>query len=103
MTTPCFEIVTYTIGDSDGADQARRKAQELLAAFPGFIAWTAFSGTEGSSNRADLVVWRSVADAQAAAQAVGTDPGFADFRASITGVTSMGHYTTDDGRFARQF
>jgi len=97
MTTPCFEIVTYTVGNSEGADRARRKAQELLSAFPGFIAWTAFSGTENSTKRADLVVWQSPEEAQSAAEAVSIDPAFDDFRASITGVTSMEHYSTQTG------
>src|SRR5262245_47092922 len=103
MTTLCFEIVTYTVGNSQGADQARRKAQESLAAFPGFLAWTAFAGPENATNRAGLLVWRSVADAQNAQQAIGSDPAFADFLASITGVTSMGHYATEDDRFSRRF
>lgn len=103
MTTPCFEIVTYTVGNSEGADRARKKAEELLSAFPGFIAWTAFSGNENSTKRADLLVWQSPAEAQAAAEVVGTDPAFADFRASITGVTSMEHYSTQDGQFLRHY
>ena len=103
MTTLCFEIVTYAVTDSESADQARQAAQKLLATFPGFIAWTAFSGTENSTQRADLVVWRIAGEALAAAQAVGTDPAFADFRASIAGVTSMGHYSTEDRRFIGQF
>lgn len=103
MTILCFEIVTYAVADSESADQARQAAQKLLAKFPGFIAWTAFSGAANSTKRADLVVWRSAGEAQAAAQAVGTDPAFADFRASITGVTSMEHYSTKDRRFIGQF
>lgn len=103
MSQPCFEIVSYTVGNDTSADLARDKARQLLAAFPGFIAWVAFSGTDDPANRADLVVWQNTADAQMAAQAVGTDPAFADFRASITSVTSMAHYSTNDSAFASRF
>jgi heme-degrading monooxygenase HmoA len=102
MTQPCFEIVTYTVGNSEGADLARAKARKLIEAFAGFISWTAFSGTDDPTRRADLVVWQSAGDAEKAAQAVGTDPAFADFRASITRVISLGHYSTDDGKFMSQ-
>lgn len=93
MTTPCYEIVTYTVKNQQEADSARASAQRLLKHFPGFIDWIAFSGIDSSAERVDLVVWNSLEAAQAAAKAVEGQPEFSCFRSSVSTLHSMGHYT----------
>lgn len=92
MTTPYYEIVTYTVSDTAKADSARATARALLASFSGFLHWSEFSGAEDDTARVDLVAWASKADAHAAAKAVGTSPEFAGFRASVANLVSMQHY-----------
>lgn len=92
MTTPCYEIVTYTVADARKADAARTTAQEQLRTFPGFIAWATFTGADNADARVDLVAWRSLEDAHSAAKKVGSHPEFADFRSSVSNVVSMEHY-----------
>lgn len=93
MTATCYEIVTYKVENPQAADAARATAQQLLQHFPGFIDWMALSGCDNSAERTDVVTWRSVEEAQAAAKAVGSQPEFASFRASVNTLHSMGHYT----------
>ncbi|MBN3160367.1 hypothetical protein [Pectobacterium brasiliense] len=93
MATPCYEIVTYTVKTQQEADSARVSAQRLLKHFPGFIDWIAFSGIDSSAERVDLVVWHSLEAALAAGKAVESQPEFSCFRASVSGLHSMGHYT----------
>jgi len=96
MSHPVHEIVTYTVTEPQAADAARADAQARVRQMPGFIAWTALSGAANRSQRADLVVWESREQAEAAAEAVGSSPAFAAFRASLASLTSMGHYQADD-------
>jgi len=97
MTTPFYEIVTYTVADARKADTARAAAQELLATFPGFIHWAPFTGAGNVDARVDLVSWRSHEDALSAASAVGCAPEFADFRSSVANLVSMEHYRLPPG------
>ncbi len=97
MTTPCYEIVTYTVADAPTADTSRAAAQELLATFPGFIHWAPFSGAGNAGTRVDLVAWRSLEEARSAAEAVGSAPEFADFRSSVVNIVSMEHYRLPPG------
>ncbi|MGV8927982.1 MAG: hypothetical protein ACOH2G_20215 [Ewingella sp.] len=92
MTTPCYEIVTYQVKNQSEADAARSSAQRLLKHFPGFIDWIAWSGTDDSTKRVDLVIWNSHEDALTAAKAVELQPEFSSFRASVSCLQSMGHY-----------
>lgn len=92
MTTPCYEIVTYKVKTQPEADTARSSAQSLLKHFPGFVDWITFSGVDNSAERADLVVWSSPEEAQAAAKAVETQPEFHSFRSSVSCMHHMGHY-----------
>lgn len=92
MTTPYYEIVTYTVADASKADSARAAAQALLGSFPGFIHWTAFTGAGNADARVDLVAWRSLEEARLAANAVGNSPEFADFRSSVANLVDTEHY-----------
>ncbi|SMB35470.1 conserved hypothetical protein [Serratia proteamaculans] len=93
MAIPCYEIVTYKVKNQHEADTARSSAQHLLKHFPGFIDWIALSGNDDSTKRVDLVIWNSHEDALTAAKAVELEPEFSSFRASVSCLQSMGHYT----------
>ncbi len=95
MSYPCYEIVTYSVSDSSTADVARSEARRRLEAFPGFIAWQAFHGAADPAARVDVVIWRSLEAAEAAAAEVGTAAEFASFRASIKNLSGMDHYRMD--------
>lgn len=97
MSSPYYEIVTYTVEDAAAADAARTEARRMLQAFPGFIAWTAFSGADDAAARVDLVAWESQEEAMAASEAVATKPEFAAFRASVASIRAMGHYLASPG------
>ncbi|QOV69706.1 hypothetical protein [Citrobacter sp. BDA59-3] len=92
MTTPCYELVIYKVENPQEADAARVTARQLLQHFPGFIGWLALSGSDNPAERVDLVTWHSAEEAQAAAKAVGSQPEFAAFRASVSLLHSMGHF-----------
>lgn len=94
MTEICYEIVAYRIEDEAAAAAARDRVKAMLAARPGFIAWTAFCGADDASDRVDLIAWTDIANARAAAELVETDSHFADFRASVSRFASVGHYVT---------
>jgi hypothetical protein len=96
MSQPYYEIVTYSVSDPSAADAARKEARLRLEAFPGFIAWQAFHGAADPAARVDVVVWRSLEAAQAAAAEVGTAVEFASFRASIKNLSGMDHYRMDE-------
>lgn len=93
MTSPCYEIVTYQVKTQQEADTARASAQMLLRHFPGYIDWIALSGIDDFTKRADLVIWNSQEEALTAARAVESQPEFSSFRASVSFVQSMGHYS----------
>ena len=97
MTTPFYEIVTYTVADARKADAARASAQALLATFPGFIHWAPFTGAANADARVDLVAWRSHEEARSAANAVGSAAEFAGFRSSVANLVSMEHYRLPSG------
>lgn len=92
MTRPYYEIVTYRVSDPASADKARADATALLRSYPSFIAWTAFCGADQPDMRVDLLTWGSLAEARSAAKAVGDDPNFGEFRASVASLISMEHY-----------
>lgn len=95
MSHPHYEIVTYRVIDPRAAEAARSEARKRLETFPGFIAWQAFHGAADPAERVDLLLWRSLEEAQAAAAKVGTADEFAGFRASIKSLSGMDHYLLD--------
>lgn len=95
MSYPYYEIVTYSVSDPTAADAARNETRRRLEAYPGFIAWQAFHGAADPAARVDVVVWRSLEAAEAAAAMVGSAAEFASFRASIKNLSGMDHYRMD--------
>tara|TARA_R110000868_G_scaffold45045_2_gene149852 strand:+ start:20700 stop:20990 length:291 start_codon:yes stop_codon:yes gene_type:complete len=91
MTQPVFEIVSYVVTDIDRAEAARRKAQDALSRYPGFLSWTRYTSVEADRRFVDQVEWASLANAKAAQEAFMTDPAMADFIAATEEVLSMSH------------
>ncbi|MDN3718994.1 hypothetical protein ACFFVJ_06685 [Roseibium salinum] len=95
MNTPCLELVIFKVKDADKARIARRAAQETVKHYEGFISWTAYESHDEAGQFADVVVWRDLGSAKAAAEKVMKDPGFAALMAEIDGLVSMSHYRAD--------
>lgn len=93
--SPCYEIVTYRVRDAEAARRARETAMAKVSTFPGFLSWTALTGADDARRCVDLVAWRDLAAAQAAARTVSEDPGFAAFRESIESLEVMNHYVAE--------
>ncbi|WP_428644055.1 hypothetical protein [Roseibium sp.] len=95
MSEPCLELVVFKIKDAEKARLARRTAQDTVKTYDGFISWTAYEGHEEENLFADVVMWRDLASAKAAAEKVMKDPAFAAIMAEIDGLVSMAHYHAD--------
>ena len=91
MTESVFEIVTYTVKNSQVADIARKRARAALMAYPGFIAWTCYETAEDNRHFVDQVEWDTLAHGKSAQAAFLTDPAMADFIAVIDEVLAMSH------------
>jgi len=95
MTAPCLELVVFKVKDAEKARIARRAAQETVRTYDGFLSWTAYESHEEQNQFADVVLWRDLACAKAAAEKVMKDPGFAAVMAEIDGLVTMSHYKAD--------
>ncbi|MEP3047528.1 MAG: hypothetical protein ABJL55_11340 [Roseibium sp.] len=95
MPTPCLEIVIFKVKNIDNARIARRIAQDTVKHYDGFISWSAYEAKEEIGHFADLVMWRDLKAAKAAAEKVVKDPDFAAVMAEIDGLVSMAHYQLD--------
>lgn len=80
-----LELVTFRIHDGVGErqfDEAVRSVGNFLAEQPGFLSRQVLTvDTDGS--RVDLVWWKDLADALAAAESIRTDPRAAAFMACL--------------------
>jgi heme-degrading monooxygenase HmoA len=86
-----FEIVTYTVKDTQIAETAREKARVALSGYPGFLGWTRYQTADDNRHFVDRVEWETLADALAAQAAFMTDPAMADFISAIDEVLAMSH------------
>ncbi|MGJ3263797.1 MAG: hypothetical protein ACFE0R_11235 [Salinarimonas sp.] len=89
---PAYEIVLYTVSDPATADAERVRAEQHVRTLPGFVGWTKLIDMSDPTRRVDVVVWRSLSEAQAAGRQVQSDPRFAAFMASIGAVDGFGHF-----------
>jgi hypothetical protein len=92
MTTSAYEIVLYAIDDVAQADRARAGVRDHLRDFAGFRRYTPLINARDPSKRADIVEWASLADAEAAAEAVPNHPELAPFMKTIASVDRIGHF-----------
>lgn len=92
MSQGYLEIVTYKVETLSEADKQRAEACERIAKQPGFSGWLPLDGAQESKERADVVLWDSLAAAETAAEHVGTSDEFSAFRSTISDFGTMGHY-----------
>lgn len=97
MATTCLEIVMYKVVSSADAESQRAAAMKQAQTLPGFAGWLPLIGCQGSTERADMVVWASHETAEDAAYVVGTAREFAPFRASIAELGCTGHFALPTG------
>jgi quinol monooxygenase YgiN len=95
MNTPCLELVVFKIKDPANARKARRLAQDAVKHYEGFLSWSAYEGAEDETLFADVVQWRDLPAAKAAADAIVKDPQFAAVMKEIDGIVTMSHFNLD--------
>jgi hypothetical protein len=95
MSEPCLELVIFKVKNVEAARYARWQAREIVSAFEGFLAWTAYKAAEDGNLFADLVLWRDLRCAKEAATRLAKDPLFASLLAEIDGLVSFAHYHAD--------
>ena len=95
MNTPCLELVVFKIKDPANARKARRLAQDAVRHYEGFLSWSAYEGAEDGTLFADVVQWRDLPAAKAAAEAVLKDPQFTEMMKQIDGIVTLSHFNLD--------
>lgn len=98
LAEPAYEVVLYTVPDPAAADAERARVEQHLRSIPGFVGWTKLIDVADATKRVDIVVWRSLAEAEAAGRQVQSDPRFAAFMASIGSVERFAHYREPDDK-----
>ena len=87
--TTVIEYVTFSLipgAEEAGFLAAARGTEALVRRQPGFLSRQLSRGADGRWT--DAVTWASLAEAEAAAQAVMADPDFAPFMALIDGLSA---------------
>jgi quinol monooxygenase YgiN len=95
MSSHCLELVVFKVKNRANARAARRAAQDVVRHYEGFISWSAYEACEDEQLFADVVMWRDLDCAKAAAQKVLKDSGFKAVMAEIDGLVTMAHYAAD--------
>lgn len=95
MSEPCLELVVFKVKDAARARIARRAAQEVVKHYEGFLSWSALEASVETNLFADIVLWRDLDCAKAAAAHISKDPGFSALMAEIDGLLTMAHFETD--------
>jgi len=95
MTDTCLELAVFKVRDAEKARIARRVAQQTVRHYEGFIAWTAYEAIEDRGLFADIVLWKNLQSAKAAADRLMKDPALADVLAEIDGILTLSHFAPD--------
>lgn len=69
-----IEIVVYRVKDAPEGEALRRSMRPVLTGMAGFLSWRTLTGVSEAVLMADVVEWRSLEDAKAAAEKVHADP-----------------------------
>jgi hypothetical protein len=69
-----IEIVVYRVKEAASGEALRRSMRPVLAGMKGFLGWRTLTGVSEDVLMADIVEWRSLDDAKAAAEIVHSDP-----------------------------
>lgn len=87
-----YEIVVYQVKEAAQAEQERAKLLAVLETLPGFVGWTRLTDVKIQNQFTDIVIWKTLADAEAAGKLFQTDARFSAFGASIVSIVSSGHF-----------
>lgn len=88
-----IEIAVYEAVDAEAFAPRQPELHETLQRRGGMLGSLARRGVEEPTLFADIVVWRDLGAAQAAAEVVETDPQFAWLRASLGAMRFFGHFS----------
>jgi hypothetical protein len=92
MSGHCIEVVVYRVKNPQTAEMRRRAARPHVEAYPGFLGWHAVTSADDPNVFTDILTWKTVGDAKAAAAKLSADPSCTPFIAEIAEIVSMGHY-----------
>lgn len=87
-----LELVVFRVTDAGTAEPLRVAAHERIATYPGFVRALRLCAVEDPLLFADVVLWRSLADAKAAMGRAESDPAVLPFFGALGPIVSMGHY-----------
>lgn len=92
MTTSSSVLEIALFLARDGLDPVWGPVHQTLAGFSGYETSVRLRSPTTAGLRVDLVAWNSIEFAQAAAEALQTDPRFSPFLEQIESVQHFGHY-----------
>jgi hypothetical protein len=94
---PVLEIVVYRVKDSGAAEPLRQAAHAHISGYPGFVRALRLGSVDDPALFADVVEWRSPAQAHAATARAAKDPAVQPLFGTIGPIISMGHYPLATG------
>ncbi|MFN3200515.1 MAG: hypothetical protein ACE366_19100 [Bradymonadia bacterium] len=89
--TPVLEIAIYTVHTPDAFAEIQKRAHRDLKNVDGYQSSLALRSANQKDHFADVVLWRSLAEAKAAAAAMEKHPKMASFMAGIKTLEVMTH------------
>lgn len=97
--TKVLEIAVYELNKdvaSKGVDTVRRKMNESLSKYPGFISAMTFRDLNQENTLLDYSYWATLEQATEAVKTFKSDPDAADYINKINKVIHFGHYYPED-------
>lgn len=94
-----IEVVVYKVKEGvkvEQLEEARKKMDEILPEYSGFISLLRFSDLKEIGTVLDYVEWESLDSALKAAENFEKDPNMADLLSAIGSVVHMGHFYPED-------
>ena len=92
---PCLEVAVFSARSDRRIPAVQRRIHQRLTALAGFESSLPLQKLGEPTRRADLVRWRSAAEAEVAARALPSLPEFAELFAEIETLHHMAHYVGD--------
>ena len=90
---PALEVAVYSVHDAESFGAIQRAVFVDLAEMEGFVHGLPLRHLDDPTLRADVVLWRSLAQAKQAADLLPTDPRFANFLQGIQEVKHFHHFS----------
>jgi hypothetical protein len=87
-----LEVAVFRVKDPAAAERLRAAAHERIATYAGFVHLLSLCALDDPGLFADVVEWRSLADAHAAMARAEQDPAVLPFFGALGPIVSMGHY-----------